>query len=988
MTFSFETIAQLETSSLRRAWLQNHYPVTDRALIADLQSTAHELEQDDRRKSHLIAQLMGDAATLWQDQQTLAAALRVEAAALRFTEPLNALYKYEEAVRIYQELGLSEVAIDAAVGQVATLRALGRYDEALTTNHWIIEHFRTIHNDFGLARALLNHGLIYYYLGQFTEARTHYAEAHALFHRLNQPQWCAAIDSNDANVLEELNEYTAAEEKYQQARTQYVQAEMTNAVARIDHNLAYLHFSLGNYQRALQIFGRARDQFVAQESEIDVAFVDLYRTEIYTILNLWHKAIELARKTRPIFEHAQMPWETAQLLLNEAIALLHLQKSQLALAKLDQARHLLGTMGDTHWQGLVDLYASVVYLCEQEYESAAMLAQHAGSRFAHHGLTRRAGQCEMILGQIALALEQLDNAAQHFSTAQHLLGDYASPAASYRYQFGLARVYQLQGKAEAAETYYRKAIAAIAQLQSQIGAEDYKIAFWRDKFQVYEQFIHFCLEQKSHYHYHLAFEVLEKSKWGALRHLSPLFTAMEATHPMPAALQNEDGDALPNWVQIDQLKRELNRYYTQFHTPDAAFSSDADVARLHSAILTREQQLRTLLDLQQRLDFVSADVATGQTHIPLATLQSSIPKGTILLQYFFVEDDLTIFCIERENFTVHQVHFSLENLQELVRQFNFQISKFHLGTRFRERHRRLLQNGIDLVLHQLYQLLIAPVAGLLENVDHIIVVPHQVLHNLPFHAFYDGKRYLLETFGISYAISATFQHKVRQRQPATDLAPPLILGLNDQLIQQAEAEAHAVGQIFPTAELYCGEHATSEHLCTSPRSRSFIHLATHGVFRADSPTFSALKLADGWLTLQELATLQHSAPLITLSACNTGRSEYHQGNHVADFYRSFFRTGAQSLVVSLWSLEDQAAIHVMSAFYAALRQGCSVYSALRKAQLTMMANWCHPYYWAPFILTGDPYLNHLATTDADRSVGSDLHNGRASAINSIIELHP
>ena len=96
--------------------------------------------------------------------------------------------------------------------------------------------------------------------------------------------------------------------------------------------------------------------------------------------------------------------------------------------------------------------------------------------------------------------------------------------------------------------------------------------------------------------------------------------------------------------------------------------------------------------------------------------------------------------------------------------------------------------------------------------------------------------------------------------------------------------------------------------------------------------------------------------MITLSACDSGRSETLLGDKLVGFYRSFFNAGAQSVVVSLWSLDDQVAIRTMTAFYQALKGGQPVHQALRAAQLNMMATWRHPYYWAPFMLVGNPEL--------------------------------
>ena len=953
----FNLISVLESPALRRAWLLEHYPTVDHALIQSLQEEAYQLESVDGRKARTMAQLVADAAELWDDRQTLAAALRMDAQALRLAEPLNALGKYQEAIRIYRALGQELLATETTVGLVAALRNLGRYDEALATNRGVISHLRAAGEQFSLGRALLNQGLITYFLGQFDAARAYYAEAYSLFAALGQQQWCAAVESNDANVLEELNEFEAAAAKYHAARRYYAAAQMSNAVARIDHNLAYLHFSLGDYQQALQLFADAREQFTAQESAIDVAFVDLYRSEIYLAFNLWRKALDLAKAARAAFESAQMPWETAQLLLNEAIALLHLDKSELALEQLRQARRLLTQSGFEHWQAVVDLYESYSYLRLQAYENATVAALRARAIFLQSGLTRRLVQTETLLGQIAFANGQIDRAATHFAAAQECAGMYALPAVTYHYHFGWARLYRAQGKYQDAHAHYQQAIVAVEQLQTKIGAEDYKTAFLSDKIEIYEEFIQFCLDQNSPAAQREAFAVFERAKMITQRYTQ---AAAYPTEQTTIADQQDEQWAIQRAesqleLQIRQLKRELNRYYTQFHTPDANFATISDATRLNQAIIQCEQRLSNLLDSQRGLD--RSDSSTVPLRwIDLTTLQASLPSATIILEYFVTKDRLAIFCIEQQRLSVYQAPASLAHLLDLVQQVNFQISKFQLGARFRERHRRLLQHSIDGVLGQLYELLIAPIAGLLENIDQIVVVPHQLLHNLPFHAFFDGKQYLLETHDITYALSATFHYLVRQPTAPAARKSGLILGLNDALIHQAEAEAVAIAHVFPDAALHLGAAATMQRLLHQPQPRAFIHLATHGVFRVDNPAFSALKLADGWLTLQELNVARCSAPLITLSACDSGRSETLLGDKLVGFYRSFFNAGAQSVVVSLWSLDDQVAIRTMTAFYQALKGGQPVHQALRAAQLNMMATWRHPYYWAPFMLVGNPEL--------------------------------
>jgi CHAT domain-containing protein len=62
--------------------------------------------------------------------------------------------------------------------------------------------------------------------------------------------------------------------------------------------------------------------------------------------------------------------------------------------------------------------------------------------------------------------------------------------------------------------------------------------------------------------------------------------------------------------------------------------------------------------------------------------------------------------------------------------------------------------------------------------------------------------------------------------------------------------------------------------------------------------------------------------------------------------------GAKSLQVSLWAVEDRTTTDLMEGFYRNLRNGMVVNAALRAAQQSIRSRLSHPYFWAPFVLTG------------------------------------
>jgi CHAT domain-containing protein len=151
-----------------------------------------------------------------------------------------------------------------------------------------------------------------------------------------------------------------------------------------------------------------------------------------------------------------------------------------------------------------------------------------------------------------------------------------------------------------------------------------------------------------------------------------------------------------------------------------------------------------------------------------------------------------------------------------------------------------------------------------------------------------------------------------------------------------------------------GDAATEQAFRRHAPEADIIHLASHAVFRQDNPLFSAIRLADGWLSLYDLYSLRLRASLITLSACETGVNHVLAGDELVGLARGFFQAGAASVVVSLWAVNDASTARLMERFYAHLEKGLGPASAMRRAQIDLRHEASHPYYWAPFVVIGRP----------------------------------
>ena len=146
-----------------------------------------------------------------------------------------------------------------------------------------------------------------------------------------------------------------------------------------------------------------------------------------------------------------------------------------------------------------------------------------------------------------------------------------------------------------------------------------------------------------------------------------------------------------------------------------------------------------------------------------------------------------------------------------------------------------------------------------------------------------------------------------------------------------------------------------------------IHFATHSYLDSTHPELSAIALSmldrqgrpqDGYLRAHEVFNLKLDAELVVLSGCRTGLGKEVKGEGLYGMTRGFMYAGSKRVVVSLWDVQDQATARLMSDFYKGLlgAKRPSASAALRAAQIAIWRDgrWQAPYYWAGFVLQGEP----------------------------------
>lgn len=313
--------------------------------------------------------------------------------------------------------------------------------------------------------------------------------------------------------------------------------------------------------------------------------------------------------------------------------------------------------------------------------------------------------------------------------------------------------------------------------------------------------------------------------------------------------------------------------------------------------------------------------------------------------------------------------------------------------------------------------ILRPLRPLAGHATRLLISPDGALNLIPFEALVDERHhYAVQQFAISYLTSG--RDLLRLQVPRASRSAPLVVanpsfgpealtttrtrrssittGPDLSVVYFAPlpgtaAEARAVKTVFPAATVLTGGDATKTALIHAD-APTLLHIATHGFFlqnataqadrtpdgthgtravaasaSVENPLLrSGLALSganlrtsaggNGILTALEATTLNlWGTRLVTLSGCDTGVGDVRNGEGVFGLRRAFLLAGAESLVMSLWSVSDSATRDMMTAYYGGLQRGLGRGDALRQAQLAMLkrSEHQHPFYWASFIQAGD-----------------------------------
>jgi len=916
---------------------------SDAARAQSLLEQSREHLRVDFNRSLAFAQSAREAAERVGDERLRALALRAAANALSVGgNNQSSIDHHTQAMASFERAGDQPELARTLSACMQPLLLLGRYDEALEAADRARVLFAEQGDELRLARLDNTVGNLFHRQDRFGEAMACYDRAHQALEQLGDADGVLHVIHNKAVTLTSLNDFREALAAYETARTLAAARGLDQAVAQADYNIAWLYYLRGEYSRAIETLQAAAEGAKRTGDAYHAALSLLDLSEIYLELNLSVDAREMAEQAHTRFNELGMGYEAAKALANAATSHGQEGKAFKALEIFASARTRMVGEQNHVWPSLIDLYQAILLVDEGRLFEARRLCMAALAIFEKSELASRAAMCHLLLARIALRLDDAADGRRRCDQALAQLAKAESPILTYHARLLQGHALTRAGDRTGAYASYQAAREALETLRSRLNGEDLKIAFVKNKGEVYERLVDLCLSgEATTGGVEEAFSHIEQAKSRTLFDLM-----FQPVH----ALAREEGSESQLAHSIRELREELNWYYhlVELEQLRPGDQTNQRLATFHREIGAREQDMARALRELKRTDSSQADL-----HAPsvcsLDAIRAALPAGATLIEYFQVDDRIVLSLLDADRLEIAPISV-MPRVAEHVRMLQFQFSKFRLGTDYVRTFHDALLTSTQAHLHELFNELLAPVWSCLKG-RRLVIVPHGILHYVPFHALYTGTEYVTDSCVVSYAPSASI-YATCQQQPDGGGQGSLVLGVADERAPLIETEARAVARALPGAHLFVGANATEQVLRTHGRDCRILHIASHGYFRPENPMFSGIRLGDTYLNVYDLYRLRMRADLVTLSGCATGANVAAAGDELLGITRGLFCAGAKTLLLSLWNVHDESTRRFMTLLYERLAVGDVPVRALRDTMLDLRAEYPHPYHWAPFVVTG------------------------------------
>jgi CHAT domain-containing protein/tetratricopeptide (TPR) repeat protein len=790
------------------------------------------------------------------------------------------------------------------------------------------------------AKCLRQQSVAYYQMEDYAAFRDLNRKALAITLKTKNRRDEGVCRNNLAVYYLKIDDYTEALAQVEIALEMARAEENPDSEADSLNNLALIYAELGDFDKAAKAQTDALDleRRLGDPVKIGVRINNL---------GIIHRRKGLLGDDRREFELAARAFE-------EALARLK------GSPEVESTARVLNNLGST-WSQLGEFDKAL-----DRFRASLALAEKIGSRELRSSVLNN-------IGIVYARLGELERSTVYHQQAVDLALEQADKKSLWEIYLELGNAQRGLGRDREAVESYRASIAIIEEIRASISTEELRATYFGSdkRLDAYHNLIALLVDVDSdpvQADVQAAFETLEKAR--ARSFLDSLeVRAFMNERPAGDAAMVEREKALLG--RLSQAYRELLR-------PGLEGPSKAAVqARIEAA----EEELERL-----RRDMRRADPALAGLKYPAGVTyeqaRMALPDGrTTALAFAVGKEKAYAFALSRAGLKIYPIPPPAVLRAEV------------------EKHIRRVSDADSASFDEgaaLYKALVEP--GLVPNTAKLIIIPDGILTYLPFEALpTSGRgaplRWLVQDYEVSYAPSLSSYREIPTRAGRTHARtrPSLLavgapsyaspdmereaakiieslypeLGTPSLALPFAGREIERAASYFPARRrtILTGQAASEDALKirTAERNR-VIHLAAHGLIDDRKPMRSAIVMAapttpdeDYLLQTREILDLRLDADLVVLSACRTGLGRLLRGEGIEGLNRAFFAAGASAVLMTLWSVSDEAGVPLMDAFYGRLLASDSIAASLRAAKLALIASpaYAHPYYWAGYVAAGD-----------------------------------
>ena len=868
----------------------------------------------------------------------VAIAWRCRAEACRFTGRLRqARQAYQRASDAAAGRRESALLGQILVGRMALLSLLGETAESERLARQAERLLEKAGDDGYLGKLHMNRGNAFYRSERHAEALDAYGKASRVFASTGQRNatWGSLL-VNQAIACTNLSRVGEARRLFDEAEAQSLQLDLPALLAQVRFNRAFLEALVGDYRSALAQLEEASRSFAEQGQRDLVAASQRSLAEIYLKLGLVDEAGELARASAESFAAEGMEMDAALSRIDAARASLGGDSPADGIALLEEARAYFGKKRIRSRATQIRLLLARGELERGEAGRATALARRALRGFESLGMTHATVEARRVLAESLLLAGRAPQAEEALAPAlKHVQGLATDERVKLWESAG--RVARARGKRRQAAAFLARARGQLELLAGLIPGIEFRASALAAHAGVYHESIALAMDGTR----------------ARFADLLPLIEAARARGFRERIALTDSEESVP--PDLHEERAELGLLTRRIEEAEFAGQgvSDPDgLERMRRQALAAEKRIITG---RRRAQARSGRGFSGLAELPEpARLSQLLAVDESLLQYYVGGGKILCLILGRDGGSLHTLDAHPEEIRATLDAIRFQFQAVALDPGNAARIRFLLP-AAERLLRDLHSKLVEPVAGLIPRQGRLTIVPHDLLHAVPFECLMDGEGYLVDRYLIQRAPTAGFLAR-RGEARARRKRRIIVSGSVSSGLAHVRREMAAVAGHLRSAgrEVEVHEDPSSEELLALLPAGRLLHLSTHGLFRGDNPLFSRLSTRDGAIFLADVVGLRLEADLIVLSACESGQVLAGRGDELDGVAHGFLAAGASRLVASRWRVHDAATVSLMDRFYRHLagQRSWNPALALTLAAREARVEWSHPFFWGAFSVYG------------------------------------